>query len=155
MYNLLSNNIIQQNIHIIALSYFTIEQAKQWNRIVLSNTNNNNTQITINHYINTTDNIYQQLGFQHSISGSWSLDALIMYANQRVQTIQKNNQSTSILYKLQSIMNTLYKLFNHNSDLEQLGGDILVDQQCNIKMIYYSKNSLDRPSIDYIISCIQ
>lgn len=91
----------------------------------------------------------------HSVSGSWNLDVLYMYAKLHKQQLSQQAVHFNVLNKMYELYQQIAQLLSNSNDYEQLGGDILIDNNSNVLMAYYSKYSTDRPTIQHIIDNAQ
>lgn len=122
-------------VKLVVLSYFNPTDAATWTHecireagitLPCSQTD------ALQHVVDRERLVYTKLGLQRSISGSWALDALAMYASMKAQGISVNSTSSS------------------TDDIHQLGGDFLLMPDGKVVMAYYSTSSIDRPTVQSI-----
>lgn len=80
--------------------------------------------------------LYRALGLKRSVSKVWTVSSLLYYAEQKLAG-----------RKLMSML--------ENDDPHQLGGDFIVDPSGKLVMVYLSKTSTDRPSVDFLLSVLK
>lgn len=91
------------------------------------------------HLADINGNIYAALGVGRSYKGTWNAAVLASYTT---YLLQGNSLPSS-------------PLSLSPPDLEQLGADIIMEVRTgNIRMVYYGRGSLDRPSLDKRLACI-
>lgn len=87
-------------------------------------------------FIDHERKLYQALGLHRSVSKSWCTTALIYYAEQK----RKGRK--------------LFGVFEED-DPSQMGGDFIIDYHGNMKLVYRSKVSTDRPTVEDLVKALQ
>lgn len=82
--------------------------------------------------------LYAAFGLQRSVLKVWGIGSMIYYAEKMAEGIPLPKPYENI-----------------HDDHIQMGGDFVVDQHGNIRMIYCSKTSSDRPPVQTVIDALQ
>ena len=80
--------------------------------------------------------LYVALGLKRSVSKVWAISSLVYYAEQKLAG-----------RKLLSMLD--------EDDPHQLGGDFIIDSSGILTLLYQSKTSTDRPSVDFLLNFLQ
>lgn len=80
--------------------------------------------------------LYKALGLTRSVSRVWAISSLVYYAEQK-----------AAWRKLHSML--------PKDDVHQLGGDFIIDSAGKMALIYKSKTSTDRPSVEFLLNCLK
>ena len=80
--------------------------------------------------------LYKAMGLTRSVSKVWAISSLFYYA-------EKKAASRKLVPMLE------------NDDVHQLGGNFIIDSAGKMALIYGSKMSTDRPSVDFLLNCLK
>lgn len=80
--------------------------------------------------------LYNALGLRRSVAKVWSISSLVYYAEQK------------------RAGRKLVAMFEED-DLTQMGGDFIFDKDGTLALVYRSKVSTDRPSVDDLLKCVK
>lgn len=78
--------------------------------------------------------LYNAFGLKRSVAKVWSTSALVFYAEQKCAGRK------------------LVAMFEED-DLTQMGGDFVFDKDGTLSLVYRSKVSTDRPSVEDLLKC--
>ena len=81
-------------------------------------------------------NVYVAVGLGRSVSKVWAISTIVYYAEQKLA-------GRSLLAML------------NEDDPHQLGGDFIINSDGKFLLVYHSKTSTDRPSVDYLLNYLQ
>ena len=78
--------------------------------------------------------LYNAFGLKRSVAKVWSISALVFYAEQK------------------RAGRKIVPMFEED-DLTQMGGDFVFDKDGTLALVYRSKVSTDRPSVEDLLKC--
>lgn len=87
-------------------------------------------------FVDPARQLYSALGLKRSVAKVWSIPALVYYAEQKCAGRK------------------LVAMFEED-DPTQMGGDFVFDEQGNLALVYRSKVSTDRPSVEDLLKCVK
>jgi hypothetical protein len=114
--------IAATNTDIVAVSFGT----PQWARLWLQET-----QAPITVLLDTERELYRAMALKRSVWRSWGVHNLAFYA----AAIARGR-----------------KMHGYRGDMNQLGGNLIIDTNAIVRWLYRSKDPTDRPQPDQIIS---
>lgn len=80
--------------------------------------------------------LYKALGLKKSVAKVWAISSLVYYSEQKIA-----GRNFISLYD--------------EDDLHQLGGDFIIDSAGNLALVYPSKMSTDRPSVEFLLNFLK
>ena len=80
--------------------------------------------------------LYRALGLKRSVAKVWSISSLVYYAEQK-----RAGRKLVAMFK--------------EDDPTQMGGDFVFDKDGKLALVYRSKVSTDRPSVDDLLKCVK
>ena len=87
-------------------------------------------------FVDPARQLYNAFGLKRSVAKVWSISALVYYAEQK-QAGRK-----------------LVAMFEED-DPTQMGGDFVFDKDGKLALVYRSKVSTDRPSVEDLLKCVK
>ena len=87
-------------------------------------------------FVDPARQLYNALGLKRSVAKVWSISALVYYAEQK------------------RAGRKLVAIFEED-DPTQMGGDFVLDKDGTLALVYRSKVSTDRPSVDDLLKCVK
>ena len=87
-------------------------------------------------FVDPARQLYNALGLKRSVAKVWSISALVYYAEQK------------------RAGRKLVAMFEED-DPTQMGGDFVFDKDGTLALVYRSKVSTDRPSVDDLLKCVK
>lgn len=115
------------NGEVIVVSFGNVEGAKKW----LQDTN-----CEFRMFVDPARQLYRVLGLTRSVAKVWSISSLVYYAEQK------------------RAGRKLVAVFEED-DLTQMGGDVVFDKDGKLALVYRSKVSTDRPSVEDLLKCVK
>lgn len=115
------------NGKVIVVSFGNVEGAQKW----LQDTN-----CEFRMFVDPGRQLYNALGLRRSVAKVWSISSLVYYAEQK------------------RAGRKLVAMFEED-DLTQMGGDFIFDKDGTLALVYRSKVSTDRPSVDDLLKCVK
>jgi hypothetical protein len=111
--------------HIIIISFTSsIDSARKWK---------NETQCPFNIYLDAERRLYRHFGFPaNAYARVWNIETLDYYVEQKLNGIQ------------------LPTKLDEKDDPNQMGGDVIVNQNGQVIWVYKSKSPTDRPNIQQL-----
>jgi len=113
------------NGEVIVVSFGNVEGAKKW----LQDTN-----CEFRMFVDPARLLYNAFGLKRSVAKVWRISALVFYAEQK------------------RAGRKLVAMFEED-DLTQMGGDFVFDKDGTLSLVYRSKVSTDRPSVEDLLKC--
>ena len=87
-------------------------------------------------FVDPARQLYNALGLKRSVAKVWSISALVYYAEQK------------------RAGRKLVAMFEED-DPTQMGGDFVFDKDGKLALVYRSKVSTDRPSVEDLLKCVK
>lgn len=87
-------------------------------------------------FVDPARQLYNALGLKRSVAKVWSIPALVYYAEQK------------------RAGRKLVAMFGED-DPTQMGGDFVFDKDGKLALVYCSKVSTDRPSVEDLLKCVK
>lgn len=87
-------------------------------------------------FVDPARQLYRVLGLTRSVAKVWSISSLVYYAEQK------------------RAGRKLVAVFEED-DLTQMGGDFVFDKDGKLALVYRSKVSTDRPSVEDLLKCVK
>ena len=87
-------------------------------------------------FVDPARQLYNALGLKRSVAKVWSISALAYYAEQK------------------RAGRKLVAMFEED-DPTQMGGNFVFDKDGTLALVYRSKVSTDRPSVDDLLKCVK
>lgn len=111
---------------VVVVSFGVKEGAQKWKE---------DTKCPFPMYLDTDRNLYRAFGLNRSLSKTWGIKAMVFYG-------EKVTQGVSLIKPYENI----------HDDVEQMGGNFILDTAGKMQLVYPSQHSSDRPTIDNILS---
>lgn len=120
--------LTQAGLKILIVSFGEERGAENWLK---------ETQCPFDMVLDSERNIYKAFGLERSVSRVWSIACMVYYTEQLLlgRDLPKPME-------------------NVHDDPQQMGGDFILDKQGVLKMVYRSKYSSDRPTVDHLLKTI-
>ena len=87
-------------------------------------------------FVDPERHLYNALGLRRSVAKSWSIPALVYYAEQK-----RAGRKLAAMFE--------------EDDPNQIGGDFILDEQGRLALIHRSKTPTDKPSVEELLSCVK
>lgn len=115
------------NGQVVVVTFGNVAGARRW----LKDTN-----CKLSMFVDPERHLYNALGLRRSVAKSWSIPALVYYAEQK-----RAGRKLAAMFE--------------EDDPNQMGGDFIFDEQGRLALIHRSKISTDRPSVEELLSCVK